>query len=299
MAVGGSLNIELGWPASTRVDRLGRCHPGAYPDELVAELVAAYRAAGPEGVLDLSSIAAKWGKNKGNLCRAAKALGLPVNQRRRMVDTRKDRRKFKGDAEALKAAQSTHAKDMIATNGHPRGMLGKKHTEEVRRAIAEKSKSFWANMSEEERQKQRDKMYHGRVDTAPPKIARGSWKAGWREIGGKRTYFRSRWEANYARWLQLLKEQGDIVDWEFEPVTFWFDKIKRGVRSYKPDFRVTGGTSPEAITWHEVKGWMDARSHTTLKRMAKYHPDEIIILVREPSMKKLGKAFAGVLEGWE
>ena len=40
-------------------------------------------------------------------------------------------------------------------------------------------------------------------------------KAGWREIGDKRCYFKSAWEANYARYLQWLKENGRIIDWEY------------------------------------------------------------------------------------
>ena len=55
-----------------------------------------------------------------------------------------------------------------------------------------------------------------------------SWKAGWREIGGQRIYARSRWEANYARYLEWLRANGSIAKWEHEPETFWFEGIKRG-----------------------------------------------------------------------
>jgi hypothetical protein len=127
-------------------------------------------------------------------------------------------------------------------------------------------------------------------------VERGTWKAGWREIADRRHYFRSRWEANYARYLQWLKERGDILEWEYEPETFWFEKIRRGVRSYLPDFRVheLNGSKP----LHEVKGWMDARSKTTLKRMAKYHPQETIILIREKDYKALSR-FSALIGGWE
>lgn len=122
-------------------------------------------------------------------------------------------------------------------------------------------------------------------------------KAGWREIGGYRKYYRSRWEANYARYLQWLKERGEILDWKHEPETFWFEAIKRGVRSYLPDFRVweKGGSS----SLHEVKGWMDDRSKTTLKRMAKYHPNEKIIVVRERDYNAIAKTVGPMITGWE
>ena len=91
-----------------------------------------------------------------------------------------------------------------------------------------------------------------------------SCKSGWREIGGIRKYYRSRWEANYARYLEFLKVNGEIEKWEHEPETFWFEGIKRGVMSYLPDFRVTEKNGD--IVFHEVKGWMDARSITKIKR---------------------------------
>lgn len=296
--------VELGWPAkalspNARLDRLGRHQAKAYPPELAVELSAAYQAEGFNGVVNLGAIALKWGKNKGNLCRAAKALGLPINPKRRIVEKRQDRRKHKGDAEALKAAQSASAKKRLAANGHPRGMLGRSHTAEVRQLIAKQSAARWAAMSESERSSHIMKALKAKVaryGCINPQNERGSWKAGWREIDDKRHYFRSRWEANYARYLQWLKLRGDILDWEYEPETFWFDKIKRGVRSYLPDFRVheLNGTKP----LHEVKGWMDARSRTTLRRMAKYHPGEKIILIREKEYRAISR-FSSLIGGWE
>jgi len=72
--------------------------------------------------------------------------------------------------------------------------------------------------------------------------------------GGKRAdlnniYFRSSWEANYARYLNYLIKQGNIIKWEFEPTTF---PLKNG-NLYTPDFRITFSTGH--IEYHEVKGW--------------------------------------------
>lgn len=126
---------------------------------------------------------------------------------------------------------------------------------------------------------------------------RGSWKASWREVGNQRCFFRSRWEANYARYLEWLCSIGQIAKWEHEPQTFWFDGIKRGVVSYLPDFRVTenGG----AVQWHEVKGWMDARSKTTIARMGRYHPKEVLIVIREKQYKEIGRKVSSLIPGWE
>lgn len=95
-------------------------------------------------------------------------------------------------------------------------------------------------------------------------------------IGDRRCYFRSRWEAVYADYLEILRKGGAIKSWEYEPKTFWFEGIKRGTCSYKPDFRVVNSAGTHE--WHEVKGWMDPRSLTKLKRMAKYYPGEKIIV---------------------
>lgn len=124
-----------------------------------------------------------------------------------------------------------------------------------------------------------------------------AWKGGWREIGGKRNYYRSLWEANYARYLQFLKEQGEIADWEHEPDTFWFENIKRGVRSYLPDFKVTntGGS----VEYHEVKGWMDPKSKTKIRRMAKYYPEVKLIVIDKKAYGAIKRRARALLEGWE
>lgn len=121
-------------------------------------------------------------------------------------------------------------------------------------------------------------------------------KAGYREDLGN-IYFRSAWEANYARYLNWLIEKGQINRWEYESDTFWFDKIKRGVRSYKPDFKVWD--RPESDPYYvEVKGWMDAKSKTKLKRMTKYHPDVRVDLFGAKEYRAL-KKWSNLIPGWE
>ena len=118
-------------------------------------------------------------------------------------------------------------------------------------------------------------------------------KQGHYNINGKEIFFRSLWEANYALYLDFLVKQKQIESWEFEPDTFWFEAIKRGVRSYKPDFKVClpGGK----IEYHEVKGWMDPKSATKLKRMKKYHPDVVVVLVDQKPYKEIVSKLGAVL----
>lgn len=100
---------------------------------------------------------------------------------------------------------------------------------------------------------------------------------GYYDINGTTMYFRSKWEANYALYLDFLVDHKEIYKWEFEPDTFMFEAIKLGTRSYTPDFKVF--KNRDIYEYHEVKGYMDSRSKTKLKRFAKYYPNEKLVLV--------------------
>lgn len=109
---------------------------------------------------------------------------------------------------------------------------------------------------------------------------------------------RSSWEANYCRYLNLLKAQGQIAGWEYEPKTFWFEAIRRGVRSYLPDFRVTFPDGHHE--WHEVKGWMDPKSRTKLNRMRIYYPKEQMVVIDRAWFRQAEKTgLSGVIPHWE
>lgn len=90
-------------------------------------------------------------------------------------------------------------------------------------------------------------------------------------IGTKTYYFKSSYEIQYAYYLEVLRVKGEIKDWFYEVDTFWFDGIKRGCVSYKPDFKII--SLKDEIAYVEVKGYMDEKSATKIKRMGKYHPD--------------------------
>lgn len=101
----------------------------------------------------------------------------------------------------------------------------------------------------------------------------------WQEIDGRRIFFRSDWEYKFALHLQSIKQFGAIQDWEHEPQTFWFNEIRRGTRSYLPDFKVINLNGTHY--WVEVKGYLDAKSRTKIRRFRKYYPDESLIVIDE------------------
>uniref|UniRef100_A0AB39BYX4 Holliday junction resolvase n=1 Tax=Pakpunavirus sp. TaxID=2833053 RepID=A0AB39BYX4_9CAUD len=187
----------------------------------------------------------------------------------------------------------------IQSNPHPRGMTGIKHSAATLSLIGSKSRARWAGLTPDQVADQVKKMMatksaNGTVANPRPKA---SWKAEWREIGGRRKYYRSRWEANYAYYLEWLKTIGEIADWSHEPKTFWFEGIKRGCVSYLPDFWVKDADGSES--YHEVKGWMDDRSKTKIKRMAKYHPTVKLIVIDSKGYAALKRKVAAVVPGWE
>lgn len=127
----------------------------------------------------------------------------------------------------------------------------------------------------------------------------GKWnhvKRGTRDDLG--LFLRSKSEANYARYLKFLVEKGKILSWEYEPKTFIFEAVQLGTRSYTPDFKVYNldGT----YEWHEVKGWMDKKSKVKLNRMAKYYPDEKVVIIScKKEMKEIQNSVSRLIEHWE
>lgn len=122
-------------------------------------------------------------------------------------------------------------------------------------------------------------------------------QAGWFEIGDKRHYMKSMWERNIARYLEWLKAKGAITGWEYEPQLFIFEKIRYGTRAYRPDFRVTEPNGSHH--WIEVKGFMDSKSVTKLKRMAKYFPNERLVLIDATEYQALSRDLRSLIPGWE
>lgn len=220
------------------------------------------------------------------LSRKARELGL-TNYHRKVTETYAEN-------------MSKRVRKYLKEKGHPRGMAGKHHTKEVKEYLRKKTKELWENMSEDKKSDFVENMMKKKLEkygTLATNRKNCTWKQGWREIGVYKKYFRSRWEANYARYLQYKQENGEIKLWEHEPETFWFEGIKRGCRSYLPDFRVTNNDG--SVEYIEVKGWFDDRSKTKLKRMKKYYPKVKLIVIFSKDYTEIENKFGGIIPGWE
>ena len=201
--------------------------------------------------------------------------------------------------ESQKRKLSIALKKHYESNPHPKGFKGQHHSLQTKSLISEHSKAQWESMPPEKIMERNRKQIDTKIrnGTMAPERVKASWKAAWRVIGGKRKFFRSRWEANYARYLEFLKERGEISEWQHESKTFWFDGIKRGCVSYLPDFEVTLNSG--VVEFHEVKGWMDERSKTKIKRMAKYHPEVKLIVIDAKFYKSLQSKISNLIPEWE
>lgn len=267
-----------------------------WSDEHLALLIAWYTRPGGGGrdTIRIEDIAKSIGRTKVAVCIKARALGLTRRSRPLLLDKSKQK-------------LSVASKKRIAEKGHPRGALGMKHSPETLAIISKKSKSQWDFI------KGRPILMHGRraktvrtnierYGTACPvqAINKGQnvysrCRRGVREDLG--IFVRSRWEANYARYLKWLQERGDIAAWEYEPTTFRFDGVSRGPYTYKPDFKVIEKDGVVAI--HEVKGWMDSASRGKLKRFAKFYPTYKLVVIDQAAYRQIERAVSAVIPHWE
>jgi len=225
------------------------------------------------------------GRCRSNICRKANELGLTSKNR-----SLSDRTKQK---------ISSAVSEWYDNNEHPRGFSGHKHDSNTRDVIGNKSRNMWNDPnafvnSDEYREQLSDRAIANNLAGNRSRYSRG--KMGKRsDLGG--LYVRSSWEANYARYLNWLIDLGEIESWEYEPDTFWFENIKRGTRSYTPDFKVW--SKDGTYEYHEVKGWMDQKSKTKLSRMRKYYPEEGIVVIGADVYKSIKRDISKLIRNWE
>lgn len=229
------------------------------------------------------------GKNESNVYRKCKELGLKKKKvviselcpHKKRIYTEEDRQRI-----------SDFWKKWYKENEHPKGMLGKHHTKETKLQLSESSYNAWNKLSENEQKERLKRIMNTRIKNGNLNVITN--KTHTRAKGGKRKdvnnqYFRSSWEANIARYFNFIKEK-----WEYEPKTFYFENIKRGVRSYTPDFYL-----PKQNKWIEVKGWMDDKSKVKLKRFKKYYPEEKIEIIGELEYKEIERKLGCFIPNWE
>lgn len=241
----------------------------------------------------MNDLAEMLGRSESNIFRKMKELGLKkthrvhntINPKKQHIYTNEERKRL-----------SENAKKMIKENGHPKGFKGHYHTLEEKEKISVSSKNWWKQVDlstlEKRKLKQREtKIKNGTLN--PMKKQSNPYS---RTKSGKRkdlnnTYFRSSWEANIARYYNYLG-----IKWEYEPKTFIFQNITRGSVSYTPDFYL-----PDEDKWIEVKGWMDSKSKTKLKRFEKQYPEEYkkLQIIQQKEYNEIKRKVSNYIKNWE
>lgn len=131
---------------------------------------------------------------------------------------------------------------------------------------------------------------------ARPKRTYKNTKQGSRvDLGGM--FFRSGWEANIARYLNIMQENGTISKWFYESKRFVFPTIKVGVRSYLPDFCIV--TNDGKTQWWEVKGYMTKKGQTAINRFRKFYPDESLTIIDKKKYEVIKKEYQKRIPEWE
>jgi hypothetical protein len=247
-------------------------------------VIAAYQAAG-KGPIELDPLSERLGRHRSVIAKKAGQLGFTNKSRPHTPEVN------------AKGGVTRQLQNMMRLEPL-RPALGMRHTAESLKKMSVASLRSWASPTRKPRTLT-DAARQANAERARTRLMSGNMysraKRGRREDIGD-FFFRSSWEANYARYLNLLKSKGVILGWEFEVETFWFEKIRRGVRSYMPDFKVT---TTEGVYYVEVKGWMDDKSKTKLKRMAKYYPTIDLRVVAKKEYVEIERKMAGAIPGWE
>jgi len=283
---------ELGMAGQTvhqRLQKLGANKPNnVFSDEEKKKIKNLYESNFIYGDGKLNNLCIELNRSKATICAYAKLLGFTSNNRKH--------------SEKYKKIKRENVKNWYKNNPHPRGMVGKTHSPEYKKQLSIRMTEWRRTASDDEKMERTRKIFKTKIErygSISPKLEKvgTTWRQGWREIGDKRIYCRSRWEANYGRFLEFLKKHNQIKEWEHEPKTFWFTGIKRGTLTYLPDYKVINLNGSHY--WVEVKGWYDDRSKTKIKRFHQQFPDEKLILVDATWFKDNNKKLKPLIPEWE
>lgn len=98
-----------------------------------------------------------------------------------------------------------------------------------------------------------------------------------KEVGDKVYTFRSKLEYKWAVWCQLRKEQGIIMDWEYESVEVKV-KTKLGeIKIYRPDFIIKERCA-NIWFYEETKGWFTPKDYTKMKLFAEQYENPLTLI---------------------
>ena len=122
-------------------------------------------------------------------------------------------------------------------------------------------------------------------------------ESGWRFIKDDDIpiWFQTKWAANYARYLEWLRNAGYFKEWRYQPKNFPIKGIRGG---YTPDFRIL--RNDEAHFWIETKNIhedLDLYEKTVYFEMN--YPDETLVMADINWFEENGEMLKRHLSDWE
>ena len=100
-------------------------------------------------------------------------------------------------------------------------------------------------------------------------------------------FFRSRWEANFARILNYYK-----IPWEYE-----YTRFDLGEHTYYPDFKIFDPNAGEYFV--EIFGCFDDAHKRKLGLFQKKYPNEKLQIINDEIYQDLKKEFENKIKNWE
>lgn len=97
-------------------------------------------------------------------------------------------------------------------------------------------------------------------------------------------FFRSTWEANYARYLNR-----ESIKWKYESITYNLGPTK----SYTPDFILEDGTHVE------IKGWLTEKGAEKLRLFQEQYPEIKLEIVDKVRYTVINKQYQFLIPNWE
>lgn len=118
---------------------------------------------------------------------------------------------------------------------------------------------------------------------------------GWRSFGKQCLWFNSKWEANYARYLEMLTVCDVFVKWFYKPCAF---SIKSKRDEYSPTFKIF--RKDGSHFWVEIG---DTKTDSNLWKKTLYfkmeYPEETLIFPDRDWFKDNIEMLKGFIPNWE
>lgn len=154
----------------------------------------------------------------------------------------------------------------LSQKGKNNSMYGvyRKHTKEVRKKISDSKKQLWLDGVYK---------YNNYSNTK------------WGHRKDLKQFFRSTWEANFARVLKYLKI----------PYRYEWKRFNTSYGSYTPDFYI-----PSRRIYVEVKGWENPKFNQKVKRnWLRNNCGVVVVMIRKDKYLIIERIFSKLLGNWE